>query len=104
MDSQLYNAIEACRQSAICCKECAAALQETGNENCIKICMECAMICELCVSLGESNSIYFQKSLDLAMDACMNCISVCENNASANCMKCAWQCRKATVDFLNFIG
>ncbi len=101
MDEKLNTAVEACRESAISCKECAASLKDSGMEDCIKICMECAMICELCVSLGENKSTYFKKALNLAMDAFMDCINACENNASANCMKCAWQCRKATVDFIS---
>jgi hypothetical protein len=105
MEQQVINAIESCRECAITCKACAASLKEDESmQHCISSCLECAMICELCVSLGESHSDLFLKSLDLAMDACMRCIDCCEKNQQDTCIKCAWQCRKTTVDMINLIG
>ena len=104
MDKVNQSVIESCRESARLCKACAAAAVSNGEkEDCEKPCLDCAAICELCVTLGESESPFFKQAVELCIDACMNCVAVCEENGCEICMKCAFQCRICTVDCFNIV-
>lgn len=94
MKKEYRSIIESCRETASECKACTAAIiSNGGNKECEKICLDCAAICELCVTLGESKSLFFKQAIELCITACKKCIDVCNDVNNESCNNCVQQCR-----------
>jgi len=92
--------IEACQACASVCNHCAAAcLQEkdvTPLARCIRLDIECAIICETAAKIMSLNGHLAEHLCSLCADICSRCAAECEKHAKMgmeHCRECAEACR-----------
>lgn len=55
------NCIEACLVCFMACEECVDCCIGSDREKCLRLCMDCAEICQLCARLMDRNSSVSEK-------------------------------------------
>jgi len=90
------SCIDACTKCAQACYECFdACLKETNvNErtNCIKILVECAMMCQASASVMSMDGQYATDHCKMCATICEKCAYECNIFEDAHCKKCADIC------------
>ena len=101
MTTQQYQkCIDACLECATECNQCAVAcLEEKEVQNltqCIRLNLECAVICRASAELMTLGSAYAPQLCELFAAICNACAEKCEQHASMgmeHCRECAEACR-----------
>jgi hypothetical protein len=101
MTTQQYQkCIDACFECATECNQCAVAcLEEKEVQNltqCIRLDLECAVICRASAELMTTGSAYSAQVCELCAAICNACAEKCEQHANMgmeHCRECAEACR-----------
>ena len=101
MTTQPYQTcIDACLECATECNQCAVAcLEEKEVQNltqCIRLNLECAVVCRATAELLTAGSAYASQLCELCADICNACAEKCEQHANMgmeHCRECAEACR-----------
>jgi hypothetical protein len=93
--------IDACVYCAAMCRQCADACLEEDDvhalRNCIRLDHECAMVCDMAVSLMELDGKFVEQMCQLCADVCRACEEECGMHAARgmeHCRICAEACRQ----------
>jgi hypothetical protein len=79
------------------CEKCAiSCLNMAGHQECVKLCRDCADICDLCAKLFARGSQFTDVLCAICVQCCEACATECEKYAdhAACCKACAEACRK----------
>lgn len=104
MTHQHYQScIDACLACAIECDHCASACLNEQNVQdmvaCIKLDMDCALICSLAAKLMASGSEYSQDICVLCAKICRDCEKECEKHQHMeHCKRCSEACRRCAEE------
>lgn len=99
MPSQLYQkCIDACLECSPLCNHCAiSCLEEKEVQNlvkCVRLDLQCAVICRASAELLTLNSAHLTKICGLCAIICDACAEECEKHAAMkHCKDCAEACR-----------
>lgn len=89
--------IDACSKCAQACYECfSACLNEpdlNARKNCVSILVECAMMCQMSVSMMAMNGQFAKEHCELCATICERCAQECSMFKDTHCQKCADICR-----------
>lgn len=89
--------IDACAKCAQACNECfTACLNESdlnARKDCISILVECAMMCQMSVSMMSMNGQFSKEHCRLCAQICDKCAAECAMFKDEHCQKCAGFCR-----------
>ncbi len=93
MSKELIECADTCSSNAGVCKECASACEAKGGmETCVKLCHNCATVCELHAN-GLLNGD--ASNARAAIAACEACAVECGKSPSmATCLRCSESCRE----------
>ncbi|KGJ50731.1 four-helix bundle copper-binding protein [Paraclostridium dentum] len=86
------------------CQKCAQACYECFNEclnepdikerkNCVSTLVECAMMCQMSVSMMAMNGKFSKEHCELCAKICEQCEQECAMFKDDHCQKCASVCR-----------
>lgn len=91
---QASSSIQAFVECMIACKTCAAAClqEEHMMRECIKHCLTCVEICQLCTSLELRHSELAEQAMPLCAHACQLCAAECGKHEHEHCQICAKAC------------
>jgi hypothetical protein len=104
MQNQLYQkCIDACLECAPLCNHCAiSCLEEKDVQNmvkCIRLNLDCAIICRASAELLTLNSAHSTKICGLCASMCDSCAEECEKHtAMEHCKECAEACRAGATE------
>ncbi len=89
---QCCNDCDTCQQACLACA--IACLDETGRKECIRLCLDCADICDVCAKISARKGPMADALKALCADACEKCATECEKHKGDKaCQHCAEQCR-----------
>ncbi|HUX84289.1 MAG TPA: four-helix bundle copper-binding protein [Chitinophagaceae bacterium] len=98
----LLDCIEACRACTSACYHCAeTCLREPEDERmtcCIRLGLECALICSTCADLMSLNSELSPGIAHLCAESCWRCASECEKHPELDA------CREGEAACRSFSG
>ena len=110
-NQQYQKCIDACLDCATECNQCAVACLEEKEvqhlTQCIRLDLECAVICRASAELMTSGSAYAPQLCELCAAICKACAEKCEQHANMgmeHCRECAEACRacsKETMEIAN---
>lgn len=96
--------IDALNDCAVACNACASACLDEQDvkmlAKCIKIDLDCAVICSLAVTLLARNSVHGKHVMNECEEVCNLCADECEKHAKMgmeHCKECAAACRKCAA-------
>ena len=99
-NQQYQKCIDACLECATECNHCAVACLEEKEvqhlTQCIRLDLECAVICRASAELMTSGSAYAPQLCELCAAICNACAEKCEQHANMgmeHCRECAEACR-----------
>ena len=102
---QYQKCIDACLECATECNQCAVAcLEEKEVQNltqCIRLDLECAVICRASAELMTKGSAYAPQLCELCATICNACAEKCEQHANMgmeHCRECAEACRACAME------
>jgi hypothetical protein len=94
----IQNLILVCNQCANNCYSCfQSCLDEFHCEKkkkCLKILMDCALICEMTATLLSLNSQFIIEQISVCEKVCLACATECENFFEEYCLECQNVCRE----------
>ncbi len=97
---QYQKCIDACLECATECNHCAVACLEEKEvqhlTQCIRLDLECAVICRASAEIMTSGSAYSPQICELCAAICNACAEKCEQHANMgmeHCRECAEACR-----------
>lgn len=93
---QIQACIDACTKCAQICYECFnACLSEpdvNARRDCISMLVECAMMCQMSVSMMTMNAKFSMQHCELCEKICNQCAQECAMFKDEHCKKCAEIC------------
>ncbi len=99
-NQQYQKCIDACLECATECNHCAVACLEEKEvqhlTHCIRLDLECAVICRASAELMTTGSAYAPQLCELCAAICNACAEICEQHANMgmeHCRECAEACR-----------
>ena len=100
LNEQYQKSIEACMDCASACNHCAASCLEEKEvqslTKCIRLDLECAVICQVTAELMSQGSRYTGEICELCATICNACAEECEKHAdrdTTHCKECAETCK-----------
>jgi predicted O-linked N-acetylglucosamine transferase (SPINDLY family) len=104
---QYQKCIEACIECATECNHCAVACLEEKDvqylTKCIRLDLECAIICRASAEVMTLGSSYSRQMCDLCATICNACAEMCEEHANMgmeHCRECAEACRACAKELM----
>jgi hypothetical protein len=97
-DKNVKACIDACVECAQTCEFCAQQCIDAGDADmakCIKLCLDCAALRLLCVSLLARGSEESRRLCELYAEICERCAEECERFDDETMRACAQTCRAA---------
>jgi len=95
---QLQEIIDACNACATACDRCAASCLEEDDvkmmARCIRLDIDCALICRLTASYAARASEFLEAICAQCAAICTQCASECASHTAAHCQACADACRR----------
>lgn len=109
MESTKHQAcIDACSKCAQACYECFhACLNEpdlNARKNCVSMLVECAMMCQMSVSMMSMNGQYSMEHCSLCAKICDSCAKECNMFKDQHCQDCAQACRDCADECRRMAG
>ena len=106
-ERQYQKCIEACIECATECNQCAVACLEEKDvqylTKCIRLDLECAIICRASAELMTLGSSYSRQICDLCTTICNACAEMCglhANMGMEHCRECAEACRACVKELM----
>ncbi|MDF2942940.1 MAG: ferredoxin [Herbinix sp.] len=100
--------IEACTKCAQACYKCFyACINEpdlNARKSCVSILIECAMMCQMSVSMMSMNGQFSKEHCALCARICDSCAKECNTFNDEHCQKCAQECRSCADECRNMAG
>lgn len=100
--TESQECIDACSKCTQACYECFyACLNEPDvneRKNCISMLIECAMMCQMSVSMMSMNGQYSKEHCSLCAKICDSCANECEMFEDTHCQECAQACQKCAEE------
>ncbi len=95
----LKNCIDACLACLVTCEKCIPDCIKSGNQECIRLCRDCADICTLVAKFDARGADYGQELHAICAKICRACAIECEKHANhhESCKECAEACRKCAA-------
>ncbi len=110
-NQQYQKCIDACLECATECNHCAVACLEEKEvqhlTQCIRLDLECAVICRASAELMTSGSAYSPQICELCAAICNACAEKCEQHANMgmeHCRECAEACRACAKETMEIAG
>jgi hypothetical protein len=108
MNYQDYkNCIEACLNCVAACNHCSSSCLKEPNAkmmaDCIRLDMECAIVCynaAQLMSLGSSKADEFCR---LCAEICNDCAEECSKHDNEHCKKCAEACHICAEECMQMV-
>lgn len=101
----LQICLNACLQ---CIQDCERLLAEgndsPGYEECMKLCRDCADICQLCAYLMLRKTAIHSRSYAICADICIQCAEICGRFAGEVFQRCAVSCRQCAEYCIRMAG
>ncbi|MEO8771395.1 MAG: four-helix bundle copper-binding protein [Ferruginibacter sp.] len=112
MTNQKYQkCIDACLECATECNHCAVACLEEKEvqhlTQCIRLNLECAVICRVTAELMTTGSAYSAQICELCATICNACAEKCQQHANMgmeHCRECAETCRACAKETMEIAG
>lgn len=102
------SCIDACGKCAQACYECFhACLNEPDlkeRKNCISMLVECAMMCQMSVSMMSMNGQYAKEHCSICAKICDNCAMECKMFQDQHCKDCAQICETCAQECRKMSG
>ena len=90
-----------CAKMCLSCADASAA-EEMDMRQSIRLCVDCADLCDATANLGlrhtGSNDQILRETLELCARACDACAAECEKHPYEHCRLCAQMCRECASD------
>lgn len=106
-NQQYQKCIDACIECATTCNHCAVSCLEEKDvqylTKCIRLNLECAVICRASAELMTLRSTYSRQICDLCAAICNACAKMCEQHANMgieHCRECAEACRTCAKEMM----
>jgi hypothetical protein len=98
METQKYQAcIDACAKCSQACYECLhACINEPDlntRKNCVSSLIECAMMCQMSVSMMSMDGQYSKEHCSICAKMCDKCAKECDMFKDQHCKDCAQICK-----------
>lgn len=77
-----------------CYRNCLDELHCEKKKHCLKLLMDCAMICELTATMVALSSEFLRDQIRLCARVCERCKEECEQEAEMYCKTCAEACTR----------
>ncbi len=94
--------IDACNKCAQACYECfTACLNEpdtNARKNCIKLLVECAMMCQMSAATMSMDGQFAKPHCQMCAQICKKCAQECSMFKDTHCQKCADICRMCEAE------
>ncbi|MEO6452686.1 MAG: four-helix bundle copper-binding protein [Ginsengibacter sp.] len=110
-NQQYQKCIDACLECATECNHCAVSCLEEKDVQylikCIRLDLECAVICRASAELMTLGSAYSSQICDLCAAICNACAKMCEqhgNMGMEHCRECAEACRACAKETMEVAG
>lgn len=95
--NKMQFCIDACQKCEQACYECFnACLNEpdlNARKNCVSMLVECAMMCQMSVSMMSMNGKFSKAHCQLCAQICDECAKECAMFKDDHCQECASICR-----------
>ncbi|MCU9813116.1 four-helix bundle copper-binding protein [Paraclostridium sp. AKS81] len=85
--------IDECQKCAQACYECLNEPDIKERKNCVSTLVECAMMCQMSVSMMAINGKFSKEHCELCAKICEQCEQECAMFKDDHCQKCASVCR-----------
>lgn len=87
--------IEVCLACMVECEKCIeSCLTMKGHEECVRLCRDCADLCDLYARFSARNSQFASLIWDVCLKSCEACLNECNKHDSECCKKCAAACER----------
>ena len=102
---QYQKSIDACIECATMCNHCAVSCLEEKDvqqlTKCIRLDLDCAIICRVTAELMSLSSAYSSELAELCATVCTACAQECQKHADMeHCNECADACRKCAEEIM----
>lgn len=109
MPQQKYqNCIEACNDCAAQCEHCASACLDEDMvqelTRCIKLDLDCALICTLTAKLMSRDSEEAMHICQHCAEVCHRCAEECRKHDMSHCRECAAACERCADECEKMAG
>jgi len=87
----------------VACEKCITHCIKAGNQECVRLCLDCADVCALCVRLEARNSEFARDMFALCTKVCEACAEECGKHAQNHetCKDCAVACTQCAATTCN---
>jgi hypothetical protein len=89
---KVIDVISDCQAKCTACAHDCAGQGNSDLATCIKLCLDCAVLCQACVPLLASDSAFSPALCGICADACQQCADECDR---VGMTECAEACRRA---------
>jgi hypothetical protein len=90
-NQQVIDVISDCQAKCVACAHDCASQGNSDLARCIRLCLDCAVLCQACVPLLASDSALSPALCGLCADACQQCADECDR---VGMTECAEVCRR----------
>ena len=104
VNQPLGDAVHHAMYCAKMCRSCADAdlAEDMDMTECIRLCLDCADVCDATANLGlrrsGSNEAVLREMLEFCARVCDACAAECERHEHEHCRLCAQMCRECAED------
>ncbi|HEX3076463.1 MAG TPA: four-helix bundle copper-binding protein [Lachnospiraceae bacterium] len=106
--SKHQTCIDACSKCAQACYECFhQCLNEPDLEarkDCVSMLVECAMMCQMSVSMMAMNGQFSKEHCSLCAKICDSCAQECNMFQDDHCQDCAQACKRCAEECRSMAG
>jgi hypothetical protein len=100
--------IDACKKCTQTCYECFhACLNEpdlNARKNCVSMLIECAIMCQMSVTMMSMNGQYSKEHCSLCYKICVSCAKECKKFKDEHCQDCAQVCNDCADECRKMAG
>jgi hypothetical protein len=102
------DCIDACYDCATACDHCAASCLNESDvgelAHCIRLDLDCAIICRTAASLMSRGSEFIAEFCAMCARVCDDCADECERHSHKHCRECARACRECAEQCRKMAG
>ena len=109
MPHEIYEScIQACNDCATACEHCASACLDEKDvqamTRCIRLDMDCALICAMASKLMSRGSEEAPAVCGICADVCRRCAEECRKHDDEHCQTCADACERCAEECEKMAG
>ncbi len=102
------SCIDSCSKCTQACYECCTAcLNEpdlNARKNCVSMLVECAMMCQMSVSMMSMNGKFSKEHCSLCAQICDDCAKECGMFKDQHCQECSQICKECSDECRRMSG